>query len=386
MAKGWKMTEEQKKRVSEAQKKRFANPEERKKIGEFSKGRIPWNKGTKGLVKSWNKGKKGLQVAWNKGKTGIYSEETRRKIGLASKGRKLSEYHKRKIRENAYRNPNFGMKGKHHSEETRKKLSISHKGQIPKNLEQLRLLSIGHKVSEEVRRKISLANRGRKRSEESIEKNRLAHFGKPAWNKGKKMPEMSGAKHHMFGKTHSEESLRKMSEAHKKQMANPEFRKKLREIHKKRLSNPEERKRQSQISTATLLRLYESGKFPKQINTKPERQIKEELLKREYNEGIDFVHQFKFNNKFMCDFCFPKQKVVVEVYGDFWHGNPIKYAGKKLHKHQIKGINRDKSKEAYIRTVDNHSWTYIVLWESDIKNDAAKCVDRIEEALAKKRD
>ena len=385
MKKDSKMTEEQRKRVSEAQKKRFANPEERKKIGEFSKGRIPWNKGTKGLVKSWNKGKRGLQVAWNKGKPGIYSEETRRKIGLASKGRKLSEDHKRKIRENADRNPSFGMKGKHHSEETRKKLSISHKGQIPKNLEQLRLLSIGHKVSEEVRKKISLANKGRIRSEETKNKIRLAKKGTKAWNKGKKMPEMSGAKHHMFGKHHSEESLRKMSEAHKKQMANQEFRRRLSEIHKKRLSDPEEMKRQSETSTRTLLKQYESGVFPKQTNTKPERQIKEELLKRGYNEGMDFIHQYKFMNKFMCDFCFPKQKVIIEVDGDFWHANPIKYVGKKLHKHQIKGINRDKSKKAYISAVDNNSWTFLSFWESDIKKDVAKCVDRIEETLAKKR-
>ena len=84
----------------------------------------------------------------------------------------------------------------------------------------------------------------------------------------------------------------------------------------------------------------------------------------------------------MCDFCFPQQKVIVEVYGDFWHANPKKYPiGSILHKHQLKDIGRDKSKEAYIRTVDNHSWTYLVLWESDIKKNVAKCVDKIEEAL-----
>src|SRR3989344_8910676 len=290
MKKDSKMTEEQRRRVSEAQKKRFANPEERKRVSEVSK--TTWanpelrkkrseiskkfysNPEARRMSSEAHKG----QLTWNKGKTGIYSEETKRKIGLASKGRKLSEYHKRKIRENAYRNPNFGMKGKYHAEETRKKLSISHKGQIPKNLEQLRLLSIGHKVSEEVRKKISLANKGRIRSEETKNKIRLAKKGTKAWNKGKKMPEMSGAKHHMFGKTHSEESLRKMSEAHKKQMANQEFRRRLSEIHKKRLSDPEEMKRQSETSTRTLLKQYESGAFPKQTNTKPEREIKEELL------------------------------------------------------------------------------------------------------------
>ncbi|MBI4095888.1 MAG: hypothetical protein HY438_03450 [DPANN group archaeon] len=372
---------EERKRVSEVSKKTWANPELRKKLSDISK-KFYSNPEARRMSSKAHKG----QLAWNKGKTGIYSEETKRKIGLASKGRKLSEEHKRKIRENAHINQSFGMKGKHHSEETRRKLSLSHKGQIPTNLEQLRRISMGHKVSEEVRRRISLANKGRKHSQESIEKNRLAHLGKPTWNKGKKMPEMSGAKHHMFGKTHSKESLRKMSDSHKKQMANPEFRKKLSEIHKKRLSNPEEMKRQSEISTATLLRLYESGTFPRQTNTKPERQIKEELLKRGFVEGEDFIHQYKFNNKFMCDFCFPQQKLIVEVYGDFWHANPQKYQDRtKLHAHQLKDIGRDKAKEAYITTVDNRSWTYFVLWESDIEKDVAGCVDKIEEVLNKKK-
>lgn len=88
----------------------------------------------------------------------------------------------------------------------------------------------------------------------------------------------------------------------------------------------------------------------------------------------------------MCDFCFPKQKIVVEVYGDFWHANPKKYpVGSNLHKHQIKDINKDKAKEAYITKVDNNSWTYLVLWENDIKKDAIKCVDIIEEVLKKKK-
>ena len=149
------------------------------------------------------------------------------------------------------------------------------------------------------------------------------------------------------------------------------------------MSNPKERERQSKVSRETILSLYESNSFPRQTDTKPERQIKAELIKRGYKEGIDFVHQYKFMNKFMCDFCFPKQKVVVEAYGDFWHANPKKYAGKVLHKHQIKDIGRDKSKKAYITTVDNRSWTYLVLWESDINKNVIKCVDKIEKALKK---
>lgn len=95
--------------------------EHKRKIGEASKGRIPWNKGRQlseeqrkallgnknalGAIRSeehkkkisethkgqipWNKNKKGLQVAWNKGKKGLqkHTEETKRKISEVQKGR-----------------------------------------------------------------------------------------------------------------------------------------------------------------------------------------------------------------------------------------------------------------------------------------------------------
>ena len=127
--------------------------------------------------------------------------------------------------------------------------------------------------------------------------------------------------------------------------------------------------------------------FPKQTNTKPERQIKEEIVKRGYKEKIDFIHQYKFMNKFMCDFCFPKQKIVIECDGDFWHANPNEFSNKeKLHPHQIKSISRDKSKTAYITKIDQGSWTLLRFWESDIEKDVSKCVDRIEEVIKKKGD
>lgn len=371
--------------------------------------------------------KKG-QVAWNK-------------------GRKFPE-------RSGENHPRFG---KHHSEESIKKMSESKKGKLVGEKNPF----YGKTHSEETRIKISEANKGRPspmKGRPSPMKGKKT--GKPAWNRGNK------------GKSTSPEAIRKMVETRKKNgsykhteeqkeklrqtLANPELKRKIRESLQKAWANPAIRKKQSESHKGknigkdnhfygkthseeakkthseymkeyfrthkhpmigkkrqvwnkgtkgickawnkgkkmpelsewgrkNILNQYESGIFPKQENTKPERQIKAELIKRAHKEGIDFVHQYKFMNKFMCDFCFPKQKVIIEVYGDFWHANPEIYPeGIKLHPHQIKGKRIDKSKEAYISKVDNHSWTYLVLWENDIKRDVAKCVDRIEEVLTRK--
>jgi len=310
------------------------------------------------------KGKKTGKSAWNRGISP--SQETIQKQKETMK-RTLSNPEVRARLREAH---------KHHSEESRKKQKETWRKTWLSNPELRKRVSESHieyfKKFPEARRKLSESQKG-----------------KIPWNKGKK---------------HTPESLLKMSKAHKKSVANPEVIKRMREAQKKRYKGGEipwnkgkkmekpvwnKGKKMPELSEwgrKNILRQYESGTFPQQTNTKPERQIKKELLKRRYKEGIDFIHQYKFMNKFMCDFCFPQQKVIVEVYGDFWHANPKKYSDQsKLHPHQKKDIGRDKSKEAYITNVDNHTWTYFVLWESDIKKDVAKCVDRIEEVLAEKK-
>ncbi len=363
MIKGSKMTEEQRRRNREIQKNVWANPELRKKHSQIHKGQKAWNKGISPSNETIEKQKATYR------RTLLANPEIRKRMSLSHKGKRRSE--------EAIRKFSLKMKGHKVSEETRRKISEAQKGKI---------------IPEETKRKISEATKKAMTSPEM--KERLSKIKKEQFKLGKAKSWSKGRKG-----VYSKELLERWSKSHKKTMANPETRekvslslkktydshpeilKKMAEKQKERMSNPELR----EIARRNTLKMYESGSFPKQTNTKPERQIKEELIKRGYQENIDFIHQYKFNNKFMCDFCFPKQKVIIEVDGDFWHGNPNKYSDKdKLHPHQIKGINRDKSKDAYIKKFDNGSWTIIRIWESEIKKDVVKCVNKIVETLNSK--
>lgn len=381
----------------------------------FKKGQIPWNKGNKmpelsgknhpmfgkhhseESIKKMSESKKGKMIGeknpfWGK----THSKETRRKISEAHKG-KPSPMKGKKTGKPAWNKGLFKE-----TDERVLKCSLSNKGKSPssesiRKMVETRMKNGSFKHTEEQKRKIGLASKGKKHSKESKQKMSIAQ---------KKFMANPIVKERMrkiwTGRKHTEESKRKMSEAHKKSYLNPEFRKIHKEAMKKRYEDGEipwnkgkkslqvvwnKGKKMPELSEwgrKNILKMYESNSFPKQTDTKIEKSIKEELGKRGYKEGIDFIHQFKFMDKFMCDFCFPMQKLIVEAYGDFWHVNPKKYPkGSKLHPHQIKGKRRDRSKEAYITKVDNGTWTYIFLWESDIKENLAKCVDKIEVMLAK---
>lgn len=116
--KGKHMSEEAKRKISEAHKGKKMPEESCRKNSEAHKGQTPWNKDKKGLQTAWNKGKS----SWIKGKH--HSEETKKKIGeansVALKGH--TPWNKGKKGQTAWN------KGTPMSEETRKKCSEANKG------------------------------------------------------------------------------------------------------------------------------------------------------------------------------------------------------------------------------------------------------------------
>lgn len=70
---------------------------------------------------------------------------------------------------------------------------------------------------------------------------------------------------------------------------------------------------------------------------------------------------------YVCDFVIGK--TIIEVQGDYWHGNPRIYESNKLNFTQRKNIQRDKAKFTYLT---NKGYNVICIWEYDIHNNMKK--------------
>lgn len=118
---------------------------------------------------------------------------------------------------------------------------------------------------------------------------------------------------------------------------------------------------ESRKRAASLLK--ENGKV---TLTKPQRIINSMLdgMGVKYENEKTFVYYAVDN--YLID-----ENLVVEVMGDFWHGNPNKYAPNKLRDIQIRNIPRDKAKHTYISK--HHNIEILYLWEADIYKSPDLC-------------
>lgn len=132
------MSEETKRKISEANRGHIMSEEQRQQISERQKGKTPWNKG----VPRSEEQIEAHRVIMTGKKLGPCSEERKRKIGEANKGRipatagkPRSDEFKQLLSEK--------FKGRSYSEETLKRMSESHKGKpIPEEQKQKMIASI----------------------------------------------------------------------------------------------------------------------------------------------------------------------------------------------------------------------------------------------------
>ena len=107
--------------------------------------------------------------------------------------------------------------------------------------------------------------------------------------------------------------------------------------------------------------------------TKPQKIINSLLddigIEYRNEEVFDFyaVDNFLLNNN-----------LIIEIMGDFWHSNPLKYPTPKQ-EIQLKRIPKDKAKHSFIYTKYNIEILY--LWEKDIYEDIEKCKELIKKYI-----
>ena len=91
-----------------------------------------------------------------------------------------------------------------------------------------------------------------------------------------------------------------------------------------------------------------------------------------YNNNIEYEREKVFTY-YAVDNYLTNNNLIIEVMGNYWHANPLRYNKDKylLNKKQLEWIKKDKQKHTYIKNHTNIDILY--LWETDIIEDIKLC-------------
>lgn len=311
-----------------------------------------------------------------------HSASANRKNRLAHLGKKHSDETLRRMREAAKRR-------KKPTKETGRKISNALKGKKKsrKHRESLSKSAKGRVITKETRKKISQKNSGKgnamfgkHHSESSKRKNRRSHLGKKATkattikqskaHKGKQ----TGKDNPMFGKHQSDKSKRKRRKTMKKKYPGGI---KLSEEHKEKIAKK-----------------YKPQKPSK--NTKIEKVIQKLLRKQK----IRFRTQKRFEFEkppphFHSVDLFIEPNICIECDGDRFHANPKTYSPNDIIYKAYKSKNHNRKEPLRAKQIwsqDKHITQelrkqgnrVIRFWGSEINSNPEKCLQRILKKIQKR--
>lgn len=107
--------------------------------------------------------------------------------------------------------------------------------------------------------------------------------------------------------------------------------------------------------------------------TWPEQKMAEYLTKYKF----EFIHNHFMFDKFFVDFYLPQYNTVVEVFGDYWHGNPEIF--NELNSQQRKQSQKDKSRISYLKKALKNN--LIIVWENDLKTNLSRAFSDLDTLL-----
>jgi len=200
----------------------------------------------------------------------------------------------------------------------------------------------GKKLSIETKNKISISKKGR----EGLAGEKNPMFGRKPYNKGKKLEELF-----------DEEKIQTIKEKLRK----------TKEKHWNNLSKEQKELITNNRRKAIIDRIQKMNKEP----TIPEKIVNEILVETK----VSFVYQQKIDF-YLVDFFLPDHNLIIEVQGDYWHGNPRSFPNLN----QIQKINqrRDKAKKTFF---ENKNFRILYLWEYDLKNHIIETKNKIYETI-----
>lgn len=121
---------------------------------------------------------------------------------------------------------------------------------------------------------------------------------------------------------------------------------------------------------------YKSDLNEARPETNPERLVREWLEEKE----ISFKQECPFLRKYYVDFFLTEYKVIVEVYGDYWHCNPSVYdtdkndkTKKPVNEYQQKLIESDYDNIRQ-KELESYGFSVVILWESDIMTSVNEAI------------
>lgn len=95
-------------------------------------------------------------------------------------------------------------------------------------------------------------------------------------------------------------------------------------------------------------------------------------VKEIWEEALENYIIYGDNRRYLPDIYLPSKKIIIELYGDYWHGNPDRYKEEDIVHHHIKAKNiwdRDREREENLIKL---GYKVIIIWASEYKKDREK--------------
>lgn len=169
----------------------------------------------------------------------------------------------------------------------------------------------------------------------------------------------------------SKEHREKMSNVKREQSKNPEYIKKLSDSHKNWFNNLSKKEK------SDFLERFTYSKKSHRKYTTIELLLYNGLIKEGLKRNLHMQYRVSAKtNPYFIDLCYPKYKLAIEAYGDYWHRNPEIY--KKTDETLVKIVNHDYNR---IEELKKKGFKVLCFFETDIKKNLQNCIDLTHKEL-----